>query len=231
MGTYYRYANFTRREFFGLSDLREGGDKENAVLYCAPALAWLLLWPHACGDGYRGRWHGRWHGRPAEDIRVVGDGEVDFYDMTHGGTREFDEPFLNISPGLLQSMRTQVPGFVQDYHPRRHDVALVVHEVKDGLYELLDAVRATCSCGWQCGPLFGDNREQTLAWVVSDHVNEKQTPSQPRAPRPFAYRADLSSDDVCDLIEALDERASHEGEDAPRLLALRDWLADLRGTR
>jgi len=228
MGTYYRYVNFTRREFFGLSDLREGGDKENAVLYCAPALAWLLLWPHACGDGYRGRWHAR----PAEDIRVVSDGEVDFYDMTHGGTREFDEPFLNISPGLLQSMRTQVPGFVQDYHPRRHDVALVARTVEPGMiHKMPVAVHATCSCGWRCGPLFGENREQTLAWVVSDHVSEKQTPSQPRDPRPFTYRADLSSEDVCDLVEALDEVTSGKSGEFPRLRALRDRLADLRGTR
>ena len=102
MGTYYRYVNYTRREFVDLSDLRDGGDKENAALYCGRALVWLLLWPRA-GDPYRGRWNPLVKG--ADDIRIVSDGAHDFADMN-------DDGFLNISPGLLQSMRSAVPEMV-----------------------------------------------------------------------------------------------------------------------
>lgn len=230
MGTYYRYVNFTRKEFVSLSGLRAGGDKENAAIYCAPALAWLLVFPHSCGDGYRGRWHAR----PADDVRVVTDGEFNFYDMDNGDISTFPEPFLNVTPGLLQSMRRQAAGFVGDYHPWPHDVVLDMHDIKNGLYRLRDSVRATCLCDWQCGPFFGENRDTTLERVVSDHVTAKQKPSQ--LDSPFTYRADLSSDDVCDLIDALDEITGDKGrefesESAPRLIALRDRLADLKGTR
>lgn len=51
MGTYYRYVNYSREEFVCLSHLRDIGDKENAALCCAPALAWLIVQPRTCGDG------------------------------------------------------------------------------------------------------------------------------------------------------------------------------------
>jgi len=162
MGTYYRYVNYTRKEFVRLSDLRDGGDKENAVLYCAPALAWLLVWPHTCGDGYRGRWQSEVH---ADDVRIVGDGAVDFATM--------DEEFLNITPGLLQSMREQIPAFVEDYQPRGHDVRLV-QRVADGNagWDLADPVSASCKCGWKVGPIYGESREHVLELAVSAHVND-----------------------------------------------------------
>ena len=163
MGTYYRYVNYTRREFVGLSDLRDGGDKENAVLYCAPALAWLLVWPHTCGDGYRGRWASQ--SEAGDDVRIVGDGAVDFSGM--------DDTFLNITPGLLQSMRDQIPEFVEDYQPQRHDVRLV-QRIKDDLasYKLADPVSAACKCGWKVVPLYGKGRERVLELAVSAHVND-----------------------------------------------------------
>jgi hypothetical protein len=163
MGSYFRYVNYTRRECVGLSDLRDGGDKENAALYCGPALAWLLLWPPVCGDGYRGRWH-----RPdgADDVRIVSDGAHDFGDMDDAG-------FLNITPGLLQSMRTAVPAFVEDYHPR-HEITIVQrvkapHLVE--IYEVANPCRASCSCGWAPRPVYGEDRERVLELCVSTHVN------------------------------------------------------------
>lgn len=170
MGTYYRYVNYTRKEFVSLSSLRDGGDKENAVLYCAPALTWLLVWPHLRGDGYRGRWARR-HATGvsevvcADDVRIVSDGEHNFTDMV-------DEAFLNITPGLLQSMRVQVPAFVEDYQPRIHDVQLVQRVEKPiARYELADPVSATCKCGWKTGPIYGDSREHVLELTVANHVN------------------------------------------------------------
>lgn len=166
MGTYYRYVNYTREEFVHLSNLRDGGDRENAALYCAPALAWLIIWPHTCGDGYRGRW-ARQRGSGAarsDDVRIVGDGVVDFADM--------DDAFLNITPGLLQSMRDQVPELVEDYQPRFHDVQLV-QRIKRPVarYELADPVSAACKCGWKAGPIYGESREHVLELTVAAHVN------------------------------------------------------------
>jgi hypothetical protein len=232
MGTYYRYVNFTRREFISLSDLRDGGDKENAVLYCAPAFAWLLVVPYTCGDGYRGRWRSYESAAPAHDIRIVSDASHDFYDMEAGGTSSFPAAFLNITPGLLQSLRATQPGLVKDYQPRPHDVGLSLHLVKDGVYTLLDAVSASCKCGWKVGPIHGDHRDETLVRIVSDHINSEKMASRVREPRPFVYRTELSADDICDIIEALDEVTSDKGsEDAPRLRALRDRLVNLPGTR
>jgi hypothetical protein len=167
MGTYYRYVNYTREEFVCLSDLRDGGDTENAVLYCAPALAWLIVWPHTCGDGYRGRWAPQREAgvERSDDVRIVGDGAVDFADM--------DDTFLNITPGLLQSMRDQVPGFVEDYQPRFHDVQLVQRTRSlSPSYELADPVSAACKCGWRMGPIYGESREHVLEWTVAAHVND-----------------------------------------------------------
>lgn len=228
MGVYYRYVNFTRREFVDLSDLRDGGDKENAVLYCAPALAWLIVQPHTCGDGFRGRWRSYAPANPAQDVRIASDATYDFYDMEEDG-------FLNITPGLLQSLRTACPAFVEDYQPRRHDVDLQIHRVENGSYTLLDAVAASCKCGWKVGPIHGDNRDETLLQVVSSHLNSSKTERRPREPRPFVYRAELSPDDVCDLVDALDAITSdkgreYESDNAPRLRSLRDRLADLTGT-
>jgi hypothetical protein len=228
MGTYYRYVNFTLHEFVGLSDLRDGGDKENAVLYCAPALAWLFVQPHTCGDGYRGRWRPYVSAVPAHDVRIVSDGEYDFYDMEEDG-------FLNITAGLLQSMRAERPAFVEDYQPRLHDVQLTTHLVENGSYTLLDAVSATCKCGWKIGPIHGDHRDETLIQIVSGHLSSAKE-RRPREPRPFVYRAELSADDVCDLIDALDAITSdkgreYESENAPRLRTLREQLADLPGER
>jgi hypothetical protein len=236
MGTYYRYVNYTRREFVSLSDLRDGGDKENAVLYCAPALAWLIVQPHTCGDDYRGRWRSYASTAPAHDVRIVSDASHDFYDMEEGDTESFPEGFLNITPGLLQSLRTEYPAFVADYQPRVHDVGLLVHLVKNGTYKLLDEVSASCKCGWKVGPIHGDHRDETLVRIVSDHVNSKKTASRPHVPRSFVHRAELSADDICDIVEALDEVTSDKGseyetEDAPRLRALRDRLADMPGER
>ena len=190
MGTYYRYVNYTRKEFVSLSDLRNGGDKENAALYCGPALIYLLRWPYTCGDGYRGRWYsrpksvslytGKITGKIApvdrvqvntnEDIRIVTDGEVDFFDMHE------EDLFLNITPGLLQSLRENEPGFVEmfDYGKTRiHDVTIVTHEKRPTwTHTLLDKVSASCKCGWKVGPIFGDNRCETLTRIVSDHVTK-----------------------------------------------------------
>jgi hypothetical protein len=235
MGTYYRYVNFTRHEFVSLSDLRDGGDKENAVLYCAPALAWLIVSPRTCGDGYRGRWSS-YADVPSHDIRIVSDASHDFYDMEEGGTPTFPESLLNITPGLLQSLRTEYPAFVENYQPAVHDVGLLTHLAKSGVYELLPAVSASCKCGWKTGPIHGDHRDETLVRIVSDHVNSKKKDSSPREPRPLVYRTELSADDVCDIVEALDEITSDKGreyatEDAPRLRALRDRFASMPGTR
>lgn len=168
MGTYYRYVNYTRKEFVSLSDLREGGDKADAVLYCSRALAWLLLGTHAYGDGYRGRWASEQAagdlaaGEAGDNVRIVGD-YIDFGSM--------DETFLNITPGLLQSMREHIPEFVEDYHPVDHDVRLV-QRVGSPLYKLADPVSASCKCGWKVGPIYGESREHVLELAVSAHVND-----------------------------------------------------------
>jgi len=165
VGSYYRYVNYTRREFVGLSDLRNGGDKENAALYCAPALAWLLVWPHECGDGYRGRWAPRYVDGAADDVRIVTDGAHNFLDMDDAG-------FLNITPGLLASMRAGVPAFVADYQPRVHDVQLIQRVPEPvASYRLSDPVSASCRCGWKTGPIYGESREHVLELAVSHHVN------------------------------------------------------------
>ena len=165
MGTYYRYVNYTREEFVCLSHLRDGGDKDNAVLYCAPALTWLLV--SARGDGYRGRWAPQYVGgvKCADDVRIIGDGTVDFHDM--------NETFLNITPGLLQSMRSQIPALVRDYQPKIHDVQLVQRVAKPvAIFELADPVSASCRCGWRTGPIFGVSREHVLELTVAAHVND-----------------------------------------------------------
>jgi len=183
VGTYYRYVNYTRQEFVALHGLRSGGDKEDAALRCAPALLYLITRPDPWGDGYRGRWaseEGRpertigmrtggsiaWSRvRPIDDVRVVSDVAYDFGDM--------EEQLLNITPGVLQSMRDQVPALVADYHPGVHDVALVQRVLGPGALhrELADPVSASCRCGWSTGPLRGEDRETVLEHAVAAHVN------------------------------------------------------------
>lgn len=173
MGTYYRYVNFTLGEFVSLSDLRDGGDKENAAMYCAPALAHLLVSPDTSGDGYRGRWRSYDADQPAHDVRIVTDSAFDFYDMEEGGVAWARDPFLNITPGLLQSMRAAWPWITVDYQPAVHDVKLSTHVVKHGIYKLLDSVSATCKCGWGIGLIHGDHREETLVCIISNHVGSR----------------------------------------------------------
>lgn len=174
MGTYYRYVNFTLCEFVRLHELAGGGNKEDAALALAPALAWLLVWPSTCGDGYRGRWSHRneapVRGAP-HDVRIVTDGEVDF------SAFDIDRGYLDITPGLLQSMREQVPGLVADWHPREHDVRLTqrVYDTRRLIHVLADPCRAVCSwCGWDSGEIRGParDRERILERVVSNHVLE-----------------------------------------------------------
>jgi len=237
MGTYYRYVNFTLGEFVSLSDLRDGGDKENAAIVCAPALAHLIVRPHLCGDGYRGRWCSFGADQPAYDVRIVTDGDFDFYEMEEGGVSWAKEPFLNITPGLLQSLREVWPGIIEDYRPRVHDVRLLTHVKMNGTYKLIDTVSASCKCGWRVGLIHGENREATLVRIVSDHVSAKKTVSHPREALSGVYRTELSSEDVSALIAGLDEIAAlveYSGENEPRLralLSLRARLANLRGTR
>ena len=170
MGTYYRYVNYTRKEYVGLSDLQDVGNKEMALVWCAPALAWLMMPQWMRGDGYCGRWapdgHFEMDSEPARahDIRVVPD-----YD----GWDHLDD-FVNISPGVLQSMRGNSRTGVEDWKPRCHDVQLVQRVRIEGAlaerWELADKVSATCKCGWKVGPIFGDNREHVLELAVSEHV-------------------------------------------------------------
>lgn len=89
---------------------------------------------------------------------------VDFDDM--------NETFLNVTPGLLQSMRDEVPELVKDYQPRFHDVQLVQRIKRPvEIYELSDPVSATCKCGWRTGPIYGESRERVLELTVAAHVN------------------------------------------------------------
>jgi hypothetical protein len=96
MGTYYAYANHTRKEIVDVGRLdpaiarspdgardpvARGDDKDHAVVLRGGALAYLLL-PAADGrgvTGYRGRWGGRIH-RVAWNARGDGDDGVDEVD-------------------------------------------------------------------------------------------------------------------------------------------------------
>jgi hypothetical protein len=82
-------------------------------------------------------------------------------------------PDIEVTPGLLQSMRDQIPAFVEDYQPRRHDVRLV-QRIPDDLasYKLADTTSASCTCGWKVGPIYGESREHVLELAVSAHVND-----------------------------------------------------------
>jgi hypothetical protein len=157
---------YTRGEFVNLPNLRDGGSGENIALLCAPTLAWLLVWPYTPSDGYRGRWSPKVRHTNADDVRIVTDSVHDFDDM--------EECFLNITPGLLQSMRTEIPELVREYRPRTHDVQLVQRTkgLADAIYRIPDSVSATCRCGWKTGPIFGESREHVLELAVSEHVNE-----------------------------------------------------------
>lgn len=97
MGTYYVYCNHTRKEFVTLSDLRDGGDKLNAVYYCAEALIYLM---DPCAN-WQDKYRGRWHKQPTEEcprIEVLPDCETDTYDL------EESMGYTNISRPLLIEM-------------------------------------------------------------------------------------------------------------------------------
>ncbi len=167
MGTYWRYVNYTRREFFCPLGLHSIGSKESAVLRCAPALAWLLMSEHVLGDGYRGRWRPT-RDRGAEDVRITSDGERDFSFL--------DEEFLNITPGLLQSMRLQVPEIVEGWQPSCHDIQLVqrVRRTEDGVgFARANPMSASCKCGWRYEAFHDDDdsRESMLELAVSHHAS------------------------------------------------------------
>lgn len=160
MGTYYRYVNYTRREYVGLSDLQNCGDKAMALVWCAPALAWLMMPMWMRGDGYCGRWAPdgdfQWDSAHAKahDIRFV----PDYDDWEHM------DGFINVAPGVLQSMRDR--NVNEDWFPQDHQIKLVQRVDK----EVPDKVSATCKCGWKVGPIAGPRREHALEMLVSNHI-------------------------------------------------------------
>lgn len=109
MGIYYSYVNHDKREFVVLSDLRRGGDKVNAALVCAPALAYLLL-PYSM-DEYRGRWAG-------DRVEIVADTQMESR-WTSVGRWHHDNLMLcdeygyrNISKELLCEMQPEWGGLL-----------------------------------------------------------------------------------------------------------------------
>lgn len=138
MGVYYTYINDTKREFVQLSKLQDAGDKDNAVLLCGGALAYLLFPPRhvlrfavAPNDPPPAR--GRWHG---DAIRVAPDGAGDDpYDLVHFGkaitvtkTDAVGYPYTetveyvkyqDISKMVLSSLQADYPWFVKDWRPPR----------------------------------------------------------------------------------------------------------------
>ena len=82
MGTYLVYCNHTRKEFVRLSGLRDGGDKINAVYYCAEALIYLLDPVSSYDDEYRGRWsEGHGAHRQRQAIQILPDSETSSFDL------------------------------------------------------------------------------------------------------------------------------------------------------
>lgn len=117
MGTYYRFVNYTRREYVTLSRLRDGGDKENAVHHCADALTWLMFPCRSLDDTDR-TCRGRWN----RDARQTTDYPIEgpIYVMTGADViaivadHTFDEPeycggFVDISEHLRQELFEEDP--------------------------------------------------------------------------------------------------------------------------
>lgn len=176
MGTYFHFVNHQLREIVTLSNLRDGGDKDNAVEVCSPALTWLMApWWMGGDDGYCGRWHyGRrpvGAGREWSDIRIETDAEHDPFDLLDYGTH--GTSYVDITPGLRQSM---IVGewAVETWSPppRTHvlNIEGKVFDVQMG-WVLPDVLVATCSCGWKSGHLHGDNRVATLELMMSSHIH------------------------------------------------------------
>lgn len=138
MGVYYKYVNHTLHEYVDLSDLREGGDKKNAVLWCGAVLGYLLMpgngeikYRHT---GQRAAYQGRWHssdvaehlayGRalaPGAVVHVV-NVEADWGDWWHDIEPDHNAAsagtgailYANITQGVLEEMRS----FDDDYFDR-----------------------------------------------------------------------------------------------------------------
>lgn len=163
MAIHYRYVNYTRQEYARLSDLGDWGDGHHALLGASRALAWLMMPDWANGDGYCGRWRSLGVGlEGAHNIRFVAG-----YDLF-----EHMDEFVNVSPGLLQSMRASGACADAGWRPPVHDVALAQRVPATGIagFRLVDAVSATCTCGWVLRPIRGHDRESTLERAVSRHV-------------------------------------------------------------
>jgi len=125
MGTYYKYVNHTRREYVDLSDLRGGGDKMNAVLWCGAVLGYLLMpgngeLQYDRPDCYQGRWHSSDVGGPMayqkplpataspQVVNVEADYEdwwMDIEPKHHVGGSSVVVPYTNITAGVLTEMR------------------------------------------------------------------------------------------------------------------------------
>jgi len=124
MGTYYKYVNHTRREYVDLSDLRGGGDKMNAVLWCGSVLGYLLMpgegeLRYGRPDCYKGRWHSSNVGEsmayqmplPAGASPQVVNVEADYEDWwseidpAYAAGSNVSVPYTNITDALLAEMR------------------------------------------------------------------------------------------------------------------------------
>lgn len=97
MGTLYRYVNHTRKEFVSLSDIRDGGDKDNAAVWCGGVLAYLMLpdrrWGSRVMKDSVGLFGGQRFSRDrtlhdTQAVALVSDSDMDFDDMErrHGYT-------------------------------------------------------------------------------------------------------------------------------------------------
>lgn len=95
MGVYWHYLNDAKKEYVSLSDLRDGGDKENAAIYCSEALAFLMI-----GPPYRETCHGRWHD---DHVKIEADYSRCTSDLDERG-------YSNISGILLQDLREYFAG-------------------------------------------------------------------------------------------------------------------------
>jgi hypothetical protein len=103
-----------------------------------------------------------------QDVQIVPGTRHSFDDMQE------DHEFLNITPGLLSSMRRWhdqrgIPA-VREWSPWPHDVE--VDTTAWGIAsDAPDELSATCSCGWAPLPIRGDDRVARIEIAMSDHVN------------------------------------------------------------